>query len=57
VGQLKIDAAKLPVNEFFFKLLIQYESSKTAQVGGSDFSAMGNAKYIKICLVVCTGCF
>ena len=31
---------------------VQYESSITAQVGGSDFSALGNAKYVKICLVV-----
>jgi hypothetical protein len=32
--------------------VIQYESSITAQVGGSNFSASDNAKYVKICLVV-----
>jgi malate/lactate dehydrogenase len=31
---------------------IQYESSITAQVGGSNFSALDNAKYVKICLAV-----
>ena len=37
-----------------YSIEVQYESSITAQVGGSDFSALGNAKYVKICLVVCT---
>jgi hypothetical protein len=32
-------------------LNIQYESSITAQVGGSDFSPLDNAKYVEICLV------
>jgi hypothetical protein len=31
---------------------IQYESSITAPVGGSNFSALDNVKYVKICFVV-----
>jgi hypothetical protein len=36
---------------------LQYESSITSGAGGHDFSALVNAKYVKICLVVCTGHF
>jgi hypothetical protein len=36
-------------------ITIQYESSITSEVGGSNFLALGNAKYVKICLVMCTG--
>jgi hypothetical protein len=36
-------------------LIIQYESSIAAKVGVSDFSALDNAKYVKICLVVRIG--
>jgi hypothetical protein len=38
-----------------YSIEVQYKSSITAQVGGSDFSALGNAKYVKICLVVRLG--
>jgi hypothetical protein len=30
---------------------VQYESSIVAKVGRSDFSALDNAKYVKMCLV------
>jgi hypothetical protein len=38
-----------------FVLFIQYESSIAAKVGGSDFSALDNVKYVRICLVVRIG--
>jgi hypothetical protein len=38
-------------NVFMLKLSI------TSEVGGFDFSALVNAKYVKICIFVCTGHF
>jgi hypothetical protein len=46
---------RMSATEKLKRIVIQYESSITAKVGGRDFSALGNAKYVKICLVVLIG--
>jgi hypothetical protein len=48
-------AANYFVNLTMMNDTMQHKSSITAQVGGSDFSAFGNAKYVQICFVVRTG--
>jgi hypothetical protein len=45
----------MPLAVAIFTFQLQYESSIAAKVGGSDISALDNAKYVKICLVVHIG--